>query len=167
MTEVNDVNEVLNWMDGLCEEASRDIALANRLARQSTAFTDYFTNVYKIKSMNREAWPYWRPSLFSEAVRMYNEYLLTEQTHQAAGQVNDIAARLASLEEMVRKLVEVQTPKQQQALAEATDDTDEDENAEDTETEDDADPSQEEPAEPAADPDAEEATEDEESEGDA
>lgn len=130
-----DINAVLDWADAVCEDALHDPVQANRIAAQSKGLGQYFIEVVKLRSFPREGFPHMRPNHWNDIQRVYNEYLINEETKSQAAKVDSLEGKLERLEKQIAKLIEVQTPKQQQQIAEAatpaTEDDDEEEPAQD------------------------------------
>lgn len=163
----DETKAVLDWLDALCEQADTEVregkgpALLNSFGK---GIATYYTNVYKLRSMPREAFPHWHPAGFTEAKLVKAQYDALELTEKQAEKITALEDKLDKLAGMIEKLVEAKaepeskTPAKRgkKALAEDKTDTKDEKDEPDTAAEQDAEEAPP-PAETAAEEDSEEA----------
>ena len=112
---------VMVWIDQVCQEAKDDVGLANDLSRKSRALAHYFINVVKTGAYDASHWASHYPNMYMEAERAYAEYQLLNEAHTtaqaSAAKVNTLEEKLTHIEAMLEALLTVQTPKQQAKVA--------------------------------------------------
>lgn len=129
----NETKAVLDWLDAWCEQADAaakrgDVGMLNAAGH---GITTYYNNVYKLRSMPREAFPHWHPGAFTEASIIKAQYDALEQTVRQGERISALENKLNVLAEMIEKLVEANAgpePKKaarrgKKSLAEDTTDT--------------------------------------------
>lgn len=150
--------QLLDWMDALCERASADVrsgdpGLLNSLS-QHRALAAYYNNVHKLRSVPREAFPYWYPGFFTEAKMVKAQYDAQEQVVAHSERIDALEDKLDKLAGMIEAMLESKTgaaskktEKRKKALTE---------DATDAAKEPDTEKQDEEEANPPAETDAEE-----------
>ena len=111
--------KVMDWVAQVCQEATQSLALMNSLERHSRALAHYYINVTKLHSVNPQTWAYYYPNLYEEAARAYAEYQTLNEAKAVLGKVDTLEEKLGRIATMLEALLTVQTPKQQQKIAEA------------------------------------------------
>jgi hypothetical protein len=95
--------QVIAWLDELCQEAKNDVSLLNHLSKND-AFPYYFNNVYTLKSITPKMFT--ETSAMVEARRWYVEYMEGEARKLAEAARDE---KIAGLEGKVDKLTELLT----------------------------------------------------------
>ena len=106
MISENDA-KVFVWMDELCQEAQKDVILANRLGGNQ-AFAYYFANVYARKAVSQDMFA--GMTSMAEARRWYGEYTEAEERKIAESardeKINALEGKVDKLTELLTQFVE-------------------------------------------------------------
>lgn len=110
--DMDEQTQLLDWMDALCERASEDLrkgdpGLLNSLS-QNRALAAYYNNVHKLRSIPREAFPYWYPGFFTEAKMVKAQYDALDTVTEQTTRIDALEDKLEKLAGMIEKLVEAQ-----------------------------------------------------------
>ncbi len=109
-----EVKDVLNWLDGLCEQALTEArggnaVFANRIGGNSSLKL-YMDNVHGIKTVSREQFAAYYPAQMKECTSLYEAYLRDEQANTHETRLAVLEGKLDTLSSMLTTFIEAQQP---------------------------------------------------------